>query len=100
MIFVTNNKAYDALDDRRLLEAILARMPLLSFDRRSRSKVIATFVKGNSKQPGPFRQSCLLAVQEGVASEGRSVGGARSREQALVHHPQFHGCVPLGTRPG
>jgi hypothetical protein len=46
MIFVTNNRAYDALDDRRLLEAILARMPLLSFDRRSRSKVIATFVKG------------------------------------------------------
>ena len=46
MIFVTNNKAYDALDDRRLLEAILQRMPLLSLDRRSRSKVIATFVKG------------------------------------------------------
>jgi 7,8-dihydro-6-hydroxymethylpterin dimethyltransferase len=46
MIFVTNDKAYDALDDRRLLEAILERMPLLSLDRRSRSKVIATFVKG------------------------------------------------------
>src|SRR6516165_1798854 len=35
MIFVANNRAYDALDDRRFLEAILERMPLLSFDRRS-----------------------------------------------------------------
>jgi hypothetical protein len=51
MIFVTNNRAYDALDDRRLLEAILERMPLLSFDRRSRSKVIATFVKGILTSP-------------------------------------------------
>jgi 7,8-dihydro-6-hydroxymethylpterin dimethyltransferase len=46
MILVTNNRAYDALDDRRSLEAVLERMPLLSFDRRSRSKVLATFVKG------------------------------------------------------
>lgn len=46
MILVTNNRAYDALDDRRSLEAVLERMPPLSFDRRSRSKVIATFVKG------------------------------------------------------
>jgi molybdenum cofactor biosynthesis enzyme MoaA len=51
MIFVTNDKAYDALDDRRLLEAILERMPLLSLDRRSRSKVIATFVKGILSSP-------------------------------------------------
>jgi hypothetical protein len=51
MIFVTNNRAYDALDDRRLLEAILERMPLLSFDRRSRSKVTATFVKGILTSP-------------------------------------------------
>jgi len=51
MIFVANNRAYDALDDRRLLEAILERMPLLSFDRRSRSKVIATFVKGLLTSP-------------------------------------------------
>src|SRR5919201_382259 len=51
MIFVTNNRAYDALDDRRLLEAILERMPLLSFDRRNRSKVIATFMKGILTSP-------------------------------------------------
>jgi hypothetical protein len=51
MLFVTNDKAYDALDDRRLLEAILERMPLLSLDRRSRSKVIATFVKGILSSP-------------------------------------------------
>src|SRR5262249_17348171 len=51
MIVVTNNKAYDALDDRRFLEAILARMPLLSFDRRSRSRAIATFVKGILSRP-------------------------------------------------
>jgi len=51
MIFVANNRAYDALDDRRSLEALLKRMPLLSFDRRSRSKVIATFVKGILTSP-------------------------------------------------
>ena len=51
MIFVTNDKAYDALDDRRLLEAILDRMPLLSLDHRSRSKVIATFVRGILSSP-------------------------------------------------
>jgi hypothetical protein len=46
MILVANNRVYDALDDRRSLEAVLERMPLLSFDRRSRSKVIATFARG------------------------------------------------------
>ena len=51
MIFVTNNRAYDTLDDRRFLEAILERMPLLSLDRRSRSKVIAAFVKGVLTSP-------------------------------------------------
>src|SRR5262249_49842585 len=51
MIFVTNDKAYAALEDRRLLGATLERMPLLSFDRRSRSKVIATFVKGILSSP-------------------------------------------------
>ena len=51
MIFVANNRAYDALDDRRLLEAILERMPLLSFDRRSRSKVTATFMRGVLTSP-------------------------------------------------
>jgi hypothetical protein len=51
MILVANNRAYDALDDRRSLEAVLDRMPLLSFDRRSRTKVIATFVKGILSSP-------------------------------------------------
>jgi molybdenum cofactor biosynthesis enzyme MoaA len=51
MILVTNNRAYDALDDRQSLEAVLDRMPLLSFDRRSRTKVIATFVKGILSSP-------------------------------------------------
>jgi tetraether lipid synthase len=51
MIFVTNNRAYDALDDRRFLEAILEHMPLLSFERRSRSKVIATFMTGVLTSP-------------------------------------------------
>jgi len=51
MIFVTNNIAYDALDDRELLEAIRKRMPLLSFDRRSRSKIIATFGQGILSSP-------------------------------------------------
>jgi 7,8-dihydro-6-hydroxymethylpterin dimethyltransferase len=51
MIFVTNNRACDALDDGRLLETILEHMPLLSFDRRSRSKVIATFMMGVLTSP-------------------------------------------------
>ncbi len=51
MIFVTNERAYDALDDRRSLEAVLKRMPLLSFDRRSRFRVISTFAKGILASP-------------------------------------------------
>lgn len=51
MIFVANNRAYDALDDHRFLEKILERMPLLSIDRRSRSGVIATFAKGILRSP-------------------------------------------------
>ncbi len=51
MIFVTNNRAFDALDDRRSVEALLERMPLLSFDRRSRAKVVWTFVKGILSDP-------------------------------------------------
>jgi molybdenum cofactor biosynthesis enzyme MoaA len=51
MIFVTNGRAYDALDDQASLEALLERMPLLSLDRRSRSKVIATFIRGILSSP-------------------------------------------------
>lgn len=51
MIFVANNRAYDALDDQRFVENILERMPLLSIDRRSRSRVIATFAKGILRSP-------------------------------------------------
>jgi hypothetical protein len=51
MIFVTSGTAHDALDDRKSLEAMLEHMPLLSLDRRSRSKVIATFVKGILSSP-------------------------------------------------
>jgi hypothetical protein len=51
MIFVANGRAYDALDDQASLEALLERMPLLSLDRRSRSKVIATFIRGILSSP-------------------------------------------------
>jgi hypothetical protein len=51
MILVANDRAYDALEDRRGLETVLERMPLLSFDRRSRSKVIATFIRGILRSP-------------------------------------------------
>ena len=51
MILVTNNRAFDALDDRRSLEALLERMPLLGFDRRSRTKVVSTFLKGILSDP-------------------------------------------------
>jgi molybdenum cofactor biosynthesis enzyme MoaA len=51
MIFATNTKAYDALDDRQFMEAILARMPLVSFDRRNRSKVMAAFIMGILASP-------------------------------------------------
>jgi 7,8-dihydro-6-hydroxymethylpterin dimethyltransferase len=50
-VLVTNNRAYDVLDDRRSLELLLERMPLLSLDRRSRSRVIATFMKGILASP-------------------------------------------------
>src|SRR5262249_32123512 len=51
MIFVTNTKAYDALDDRQFVKAILDRMTVVSLDRRSRSKVIAAFAMGILASP-------------------------------------------------
>jgi molybdenum cofactor biosynthesis enzyme MoaA len=51
MIFVANDRAYDALDDRGSLEAVLERMPLLSLDRRSRPKAVAAFARGILSSP-------------------------------------------------
>jgi molybdenum cofactor biosynthesis enzyme MoaA len=51
MIFVAKDRAYDPLDDHKSLEAALERMPLLSLDRRSRSKVMATFARGILSSP-------------------------------------------------
>jgi len=51
MIFITNSKAYDALNDRQFVDAILDRMPLVSFDRRSRAKVMAAFIMGILASP-------------------------------------------------
>jgi molybdenum cofactor biosynthesis enzyme MoaA len=78
MILVTNGRAYDALDDRRALEAVLERMPLLSFDRRSRSKVIATFIRGiltspylSFKAAGWLVRKAWQARTDLLASRGR-----------------------------
>ena len=51
MAFVVNGRAYDALDDIRLVQLILDRMPHLWFDRRSRSRVQATFARGFLSTP-------------------------------------------------
>jgi 7,8-dihydro-6-hydroxymethylpterin dimethyltransferase len=78
MVLVANNTAYDALDDRRSLEAVLDRMPLLSFDRRSRSKVVATFMKGILSSPylsfkalGWLRRKTWRASTDLWAARGR-----------------------------
>jgi hypothetical protein len=77
-VLVANNTAYDALDDRRSLEAVLDRMPLLSFDRRSRSKVVATFMKGILSSPylsfkalGWLRRKTWRASTDLWAARGR-----------------------------
>lgn len=52
MAFVVNGRAYDALDDIRLVQLVIDRMPHLWFDRRSRSRVLTTFARGFLATPG------------------------------------------------
>lgn len=46
MAFVTNGKAYDMLEDKRLYDDILRHTAHLQFDRQSRSNAAKTFVQG------------------------------------------------------
>jgi 7,8-dihydro-6-hydroxymethylpterin dimethyltransferase len=93
MIFVTNNKAYDALDDRRLLEAILARMPLLSFDRRSRSKVMTTFVKGILSSPDlSAKAACWLFLKAWQARSDLWAARGRVNKLSFVIHNFMDAC--------
>jgi tetraether lipid synthase len=93
MIFVTNNKAYDALDDRRFLEAILAHMPLLSLDRRSRSRVIATVVKGILSRPDLSAKAARWLFHK--AWQARSdlwAGRGRVNKLSFVIHNFMDAC--------
>jgi uncharacterized radical SAM superfamily Fe-S cluster-containing enzyme len=93
MILVTNNRAYDALDDGRFLEAILERMPTLSLDRRSRSKVIRTFVKGILSRPDLSAKAARWLFQK--AWQARSdLWAARGRVNKLsfVIHNFMDAC--------
>ena len=85
MIFVANNRAYDAAVELR---------PPWPVQGHSH------FREGNSNQPVSFIQSCGLADLESVAGQSRPLGNPRSREQAVVRHPQLHGHVSLGTGSG
>jgi tetraether lipid synthase len=88
MIFVTNNRAYDVLDDRRFLEAILERMPLLSLDRRSRSKAIATFVKGILSTPDLSAKAVCWLFQKAwrARSDLWAARGRVNKLSFLIHN--------------
>jgi 7,8-dihydro-6-hydroxymethylpterin dimethyltransferase len=93
MIFVTNNRAYDALDDRRFLEAILERMPLLSFDRRSRYKVIATFLKGILRSPNLSAKAvCWLFQKAWQAKSDLWAARGRANKLSFVIHSFMDAC--------
>jgi 7,8-dihydro-6-hydroxymethylpterin dimethyltransferase len=93
MIFVANNRAYDALDDRRSLEALLKRMPLLSFDRRSRSNVIATFVKGILTSPYlSFKAACWLLRKAWQAKSDLWAARGRVNKLSFVIHNFMDAC--------
>jgi hypothetical protein len=93
MIFVTNNRAYDALDDRRFLEATLERMPPLSLDRRSRSKVMGTFVKGILSRPDLSAKAARWLLQK--AWQARSdlwAARGRVRKLSFIIHNFMDAC--------
>jgi molybdenum cofactor biosynthesis enzyme MoaA len=93
MIFVANNRAYDALDDRRSVEAVLERMPLLSFDRRSRSKVIAAFVKGILTSPYlSFKASGWLVRKVWQARADLWAARGRVNKLSFVIHDFMDAC--------
>ena len=93
MIFVANNRAYDALDDRRSLEAFLKRMPLLSFDRRSRSQVIATFVKGILTSPYlSFKAAGWLLRKAWQAKSDLWAARGRVNKLSFVIHNFMDAC--------
>jgi molybdenum cofactor biosynthesis enzyme MoaA len=93
MIFVTNSKAYDALDDRRLLETIVERMPLLSFDRRSRSKVIAIFVKGILSSPELSAKAVRWLLQKAWRARADLwAAGGRVNKLSFVIHNFMDAC--------
>ena len=93
MIFVANNRAYDALDDRRSLEALLKRMPLLSFDRRSRSKAIATFVKGILTSPYlSFKAAGWLLRKAWQAKSDLWAARGRVNKLSFVIHNFMDAC--------
>ena len=99
MIFVANNRAYDALDDRRFLEAMLERMPLLSFDRRSRSKVIATFVMGVLTSPYlSFKAVGWLVRRTWQAKSDLWAARGRVNKLSFVIHNFMAACRLEGDR--
>jgi hypothetical protein len=93
MIFVANDRAYDALDDRKSLEALLERMPLLSFDRRSRSKVIATFARGILSRPYlSFKAVGWLLRKAWQARTDLWAAGGRANKLSFVIHNFMDAC--------
>ena len=94
MIFVAKHRAYDALDDRRALEAVLERMPLLSFDRRSRSKAIATFARGILSSPYlSFKAVSWLLRKAWQARSDLWAARGRVNKLSFVIHNFMDACL-------
>jgi len=93
MIFITNSKAYGALDDRQLVEAILARMPLVSLDRRKRSKAMVAFAMGILASPYLWAKIAgWLARNAWQARADLWAAGGRVNKLSFVIHDFMDAC--------
>ena len=93
MIFITNSKAYDALNDRQFVDAILDRMPLVSFDRRSRAKVMAAFIMGILASPYLcVKAAGWLARNAWQARADLWAAGGRVNKLSFVIHDFMDAC--------
>jgi molybdenum cofactor biosynthesis enzyme MoaA len=88
MVFITNGRAYDALDDANLVQLILQRMPRLRFDRRSRSRVIRSFAKGMLASPALWPRATRWVARKAwqARSELMAARGRVNKLSFLVHN--------------
>jgi len=99
LLFVTNGRAYDALDDRDLVRLIVGRMPHLRFDRRSRSHVVRTFAKGILMTPALWPRAAMwLARKTWQARQDLLAARGRVNKLSFLIHNFMDACRLDGER--